>query len=437
VKHPANGEGGQVTLKRLTEEFVKHFRNLREKMAGGLPAGLRKPSLVEDPQLRASIRELYLDWKVLEELDARSRRRDWPDAHPDFSKVYRERASWQEEHQIFGKRWKAEFLALLRQEYDRIFSDESFFRWFLRLSERCHEFEALRVQHPYESAVLRIERVTRDVQRPELADLFCEDPELFDRLPGLGGFAVNPDVRREAEEEAERRADNAARRKAEQAAKPEYEKAITRLRESMWDPDQESGDHDDWFFDPARHSAAELIGALANHCHDRGGDLPLWQRCAGAFDWLRDTVGLDLAEIERRWQRIDPIPVPQHVSQGHGPDDPESLFGKLHQVRHAYIIGADLAAIAMCRAVTEILFRRHYNDDQHTKLSDLIKGTPAFRKLPPSDQRVIENGVAEADRILHSGREDTRNKEPTEELIGRWIKALVEFIRGAPPGTRR
>src|ERR1700682_6085559 len=50
------------------------------------------------------------------------------------------------------------------------------------------------------------------------------------------------------------------RRRAAEAAKPKYERAITRLRESMWDPDQpRDGDDRGWFFDPERHSAAELI----------------------------------------------------------------------------------------------------------------------------------------------------------------------------------
>jgi hypothetical protein len=222
-----------MTLSQLTENFVHHFQIVRRKMTGGLPADLRKQSVVEDPDLRASIRELYLDWKVLDELEARARQRDWPDAHPDFPKLFLERVPrLEEEHQVFGKRWKEELLALLRRECDRIYSDESLLDWFLRLSQRCDEFEVLG-RHPYQLAVLRIERITRDLQRPELADRFNNDPALFERLPGLEP-AIKP---LRAKEDAERETEEDARREAEEAAKPEYEKAITRLRESMWDHD--------------------------------------------------------------------------------------------------------------------------------------------------------------------------------------------------------
>jgi hypothetical protein len=439
-----------MTPAELTEEFVKHFQKVRGKMTGGKPADLSNQSLVKDRQFQASIRELYLDWRVLDELQARARQRDWPDAHPEFSKVYLEKVrGLEEEHQVFGKRWKEELLALLRRECDQIFSEESIFDWFLRLSERCYEIEALRVQHPYDAAVLRIERVTRDIQAPELADLFCEDPELFERLPGLGYGGVNLGALRETEEEAKRQAEEAARREAEEAAKPEYEKAITRLHATMWDPDQGPGDEDDWFFDPQRHSAAELISALAGYCHDRGGDLPLWQRCAGAFDWLRDTVGLDLREIETRWHQIAPISVPRDVSESYEVDHPESLFGYLGQVRLAYMIGADLAALAMCRTVTENLFRRHYNNDKNTDLPTLVKSTQekprcGFMKhlyivdsVNIVDRVDIADGVKEANRILHSEGEDTRRKTVPRELVKGWARVLAELIRQAPPVTRR
>jgi hypothetical protein len=413
---------------------------------------LRTRSLVEDPKFRASIRELYIDWRVLDELQSRARQRDWPDVHPEFPKLYLERVQGlEEEYEVFGKRWKEEFSSLVRQEYDQIFSDEPLFDWFVRLSERCYEFEALRVQHPYDSAVLRIERVTRDVQRRELADRFCDDPELLERLPGLRGFRVNLNAFRELEEEANRRAEVAARRKAEKDAKPDYEKAISRLRESMWDPDQGPWDDDDWFFDPERHSAAELISALADHCHDRGGELPLWQRCAGAFDWLKDTVGVDLGEIERRWKEMAPIPVPQEVSEGYELDHPESLFGYLGQVRLAYMMGADLAALAMCRAVTENLFRNHYNNnDKSPDLPSLIRITQekprcGFMRhlhivdsVNIADRVDIADGVKEANRILHSKGENIARKWVSpRELVKGWTRVLAELIRHAPPAAVR
>ncbi len=418
-----------MTLQQLTKEFAEHFQIIRKaKKVGNNPFGLRQLLVEDDPQLCASIRELYLDWNLLHELQAWWRQRDWPDIYPQFSKNYSE----------FRERWKDEFLALLRRKYDQIFSDESLFQWFVRLASCCAGLEVLR-GHPYDRAVLRIERVTRDLQRPELADLFC-DPEHVERLPGLGGFYVNFDALRETEEEAKRQAEEAARRKAEEAAKPEYEKAITRLHATMWDPDQGPGDEDDWFFDPQRHSAAELISALAGYCNDRGGDLPLWQRCAGAFDWLRDTVGLDLREIETRWHQIAPISVPRDVSESYEVDHPKSLFGYLNQVRLAYMIGADLAAIALCRTITEILVQYHYPSDQKIKndLPGLIRSVQNQPKFGFLRKLNLTKKVRQANDILHvssfgSSTVDTLpHQNWARGLAEDWVKALDEMISNAP-----
>jgi hypothetical protein len=201
-----------MTLEQPTKEFVEHFQVVSNEV-GNNPFGLRQLSADDDPQLRASIRDLYLDWNVLRELQSWARQRDWPDIYPLFSK------NWSE----FTKRWEGEFLALLRQKYEEIFSDEPLLEWFVRLACQCSKLEALQ-QHPYEAAIRHIERITRDLQRPELADLFCDDPELLERLPGLGGFTMHFDLLREIEEEAIRKAQAATRRRVEEAAKPEYEK---------------------------------------------------------------------------------------------------------------------------------------------------------------------------------------------------------------------
>jgi hypothetical protein len=72
-----------MTLRRLTEEFVGHFRDLRDKV-GNSPFNLQRLSTT-NPSYCAQIRELYLDWKVLEELKARMGQRDWPDVAQQFS----------------------------------------------------------------------------------------------------------------------------------------------------------------------------------------------------------------------------------------------------------------------------------------------------------------------------------------------------------------
>ncbi len=145
--------------------------------------------------------------------------------------------------------------------------------------------------------------------------------------------------------------------------------------------------------------------------------------------WIREAVGLDLAQVERRWKEFPVIIVPKHVSDKHGVEDPYSLFGYLSQVRLAYIAGADLAAIAMCRAVTEILIRFHYNRDNQTDLMTSIKST-AKRPREGSilrDRNIVAK-VREANDILHVNKDDIEHRDRSSGLIRDWVQALQDMI---------
>ncbi|MGC2223122.1 MAG: hypothetical protein WA624_12525 [Methylocella sp.] len=116
-----------------------------------------------------------------------------------------------------------------------------------------------------------------------------------------------------------------------------------------------ANEDDDWDFDPEEHSAATHIEGMADYIGDKADDEPFFSRAKGAWDWLVNTVGIDLGTVEKRWREFPVLIVPEHVSNAHGLDEPKSLYSYLTNIRLAYMIGADLAAIAMCRAATEIL----------------------------------------------------------------------------------
>ncbi len=140
---------------------------------------------------------------------------------------------------------------------------------------------------------------------------------------------------------------------------------------------------------------------------------------------------------------IAPIPVSPRIAVGYDVENPLSLFGYLGQIRLAYMMGADLAALAMCRTVTEILFRRHYNNDKSTELPTLIKSTQGsarywfMRGLNIVDGVDIAAGVVLANHILHAEVDDIPNKKLPEELVEGWTRVLAVLIREAPPATRR
>jgi hypothetical protein len=191
----------------------------------------------------------------------------------------------------------------------------------------------------------------------------------------------------------------------------------------------------EWEFDPDEHSAASEIGfaeEMVRFEAASGGSEEQYQaafsRAAGAFKWLRETVGLDLAEVERRWKEFPVIIVPKSVSDKHGIEDPKSLFSYLSQVRLAYIVGADLAAIAMCRTATEILVRSHYNSgDKTTLLGRLIRLTEKRRDGSILKKWNVGAKVAAANDILHVNQ-DIGHRDSSRALIRDWVQALQDMI---------
>jgi hypothetical protein len=208
------------------------------------------------------------------------------------------------------------------------------------------------------------------------------------------------------------------------------EESKTNARESVG---EEQHEVHEWDFDPDEHSASEGIfwaGEVLRCAADQGDEHygAMCSRAAGALKWIQETIGLDFSEVERRWKEFPVITVPKHVSDKHGIEDPYSLFGYLTQIRLAYMIGADLAAIAMCRAVTEILIRVHYNQDDKTDLMTLIKSTQKRREGSVLRDRNIVAKVQAANDILHVNKGDIEHRDRSRALIRDWVEALQELI---------
>jgi len=197
----------------------------------------------------------------------------------------------------------------------------------------------------------------------------------------------------------------------------------------------------EWDFDPDEHSVASLVEWAEDLLEEESGGYPdneeysaLCSQAAGALKWIRDSIGLDIATIAGRWNRFPVITVPEHVSNRHGIEDHTGLFAYLNNVRLAYMIGADLAAIAMCRAATEILMREHYNRDDTTKLTPLIKSTQAKREFTFLRPYNLVAKVNESNNILHFNRDDINHRDRSAALIMEWVTALQAMIVRAPSG---
>jgi hypothetical protein len=198
-------------------------------------------------------------------------------------------------------------------------------------------------------------------------------------------------------------------------------------------------------FDPSRDSAADSIMHAEYFFElNQDNDWAYMQqfidyRASEAFDWIHEAKGLNLREIERRIKEFPDFIVPQHVSDHYGVEAPHGLFAYLSQVRLAYIVGADLAAIALCRSVTELLIRSHYAGDipdasnsRGPRLRWLIE------QLQDRDDFKFLRGfnlvakVNEANDILHQAATDIEHRDRARGLLTEWVRVLEEMIDKAP-----
>lgn len=187
-----------------------------------------------------------------------------------------------------------------------------------------------------------------------------------------------------------------------------------------------------WDFDPDLHSAGHHVESVLENAADKADETAFFSRAAQAWKWFQETMELDLAEMEKRWHEFPVISVKQAVSDSHGLEEQKSLYAYLDNVRKAYVVGADLAALAMCRSITEILFRFHYNkSDEKTNLSKLIKKTVERQTLLNSYN--LDTKVYEANKLLHfSGEIDSAKWQDVRVLVRNWFLILNELIDQVP-----
>jgi len=210
------------------------------------------------------------------------------------------------------------------------------------------------------------------------------------------------------------------------------EQLLASLPPALEEPPE--GDPDDsWHFDPDRDNLADVIEALEIDCRN--------ERCADGLAWLRIAVGLDFGDLQARWKQIPVVPVPKHLSDlsdNYGDNEVRGLFAFLDQIRLAYVVGADLAAIALCRATTELLIRRHYEPHaaESEGLTSLIR---RVRKAHPKLEFLgdLFEKVREANNILHSSSYNVHDlkRDRYQVIVRDWVKLLEKMIDEAPEGS--
>jgi hypothetical protein len=222
-----------------------------------------------------------------------------------------------------------------------------------------------------------------------------------------------------------------------------------KIRVGVTDNPEEFGLQDGWNdpdkeFDPKTHDGAYLIEELISYLRELiEKDDKLESQIAtdmrvslGAYDYLTETIGLDVSGIFRRWKSVPITFMPSHVSKKVGQTEKGSLDDLLNDAVRAFVCGAPAAAIAMCRAALEMVLKRHYGKDawDDLKLADII--ALASRRYGSIPDRQLLRLNRDANKILHNYSARNRMSEKDERTILEFIGAVKFLIQRAPnPGV--
>ncbi|MCH7932261.1 MAG: hypothetical protein IH906_08665 [Proteobacteria bacterium] len=145
----------------------------------------------------------------------------------------------------------------------------------------------------------------------------------------------------------------------------------------------------------------------------------IFSKGVGPFDYYSGTIGVDLEGITRRWKQVPHIFVPRHVSAAYGRSERGSLFHLLNDAVRAYVFGVPLAAIVMCRAVCEMVHKKHYGRAKD-EWSSLVE------ELDLGQKKNL------ADTVIHNYAHRHKITEDDEKVILDYLESAKTVIERAP-----
>ena len=218
--------------------------------------------------------------------------------------------------------------------------------------------------------------------------------------------------------------------------------------------EQKTGPDTDWEtdFDPSKHDGsvaiADMLSLVVEQGKDRrdNPDESMGDHIANtflvgveAFEYFERTIGIDVETAFRRWNKLPAVFVPKHVSDRHGLTEKGSLYALLDEAVRAYLAGAPSAAIALCRALLEMILRDHYMTSQ-IRREERLQGNESLAKivhiaakrydfLTISKLDALREG---GNTILHRYSAAGKLALDDEEKILQFFKDLKFFIEKAP-----
>jgi len=165
------------------------------------------------------------------------------------------------------------------------------------------------------------------------------------------------------------------------------------------------------------------------------------ERGVDAWFHFTDVVGIDLDGIEARWNSLPRTLIPSGGVRGGAAPATADVEALLDQAMRAYVFGLPEAAMAMCRAVCELVLRRLYTNAggdgaEKKTLGDLI--VIAERKFKKLRQLGLRSHRNNANSILHEYRANQRPSAQRNEQVLSFLTTLRTLIEMGPkPSANR
>jgi hypothetical protein len=405
-----------MARKVSANEFIRLFDHLKER-TGGKPRNRRR-ALDEDPELAASLVKLHEICQWFDNHRKFSNSRIFTNSPPELPEALLE----------FEKNWDSDFIYTYSKDLLDIRDFLYHFRILVEQTKNRPEETAITVKKrpDLEVSIRRLHEIQQIVSaRREVTSPFKTRPEF---LEAFSDFANR------------------------------WDEVITNLKvewildlgdgnvmnlEAPLLNDKKRTDADKLsHFDPDQDSLSDIFDAMSEHFSKGGSSYE--EEWADALKWLQETVGLDLPELQSRWRDFPTIFVPPHLPDKRDHEQRYGLFGHLEQIRRAYIVGADLAAVALCRALTEALLKLNYlnvpdRENGNRGLESLIKEAQKRDDFHFLQKFNLLEKKDEADAILHIGKRQktvvpalSLHPNVARTLVRNWLAVLGQMIVHAP-----
>src|SRR5579863_1942963 len=203
------------------------------------------------------------------------------------------------------------------------------------------------------------------------------------------------------------------------------------------EPTQPDPEHDDTF-DPRWHdlnAAIDLGLRQLNFEADNALDDWTAHSCSlavEAYDYLTETIGLNVRDVFRRWRQVPIVFMPGHVSNLYGASDKGSLPHLLDDAVRAYVFGAPAAAITMCRAALETVLKRHYGHGEWDRAGLEKVVALASNRHEFISESTITPLVRQSNRILHDYEKADRLSAEDDRTILIFLATVKSLIERAP-----